>query len=70
MSQNANKFGLFSVANFVRPEERDIFDEFESGYLAELSPATLWNRPSPAKSSTPPGGSAAAPISNSHRRKT
>jgi uncharacterized protein YecA (UPF0149 family) len=32
--------GLFSVANFVRPEERDIFSEFETGYLAELSPAT------------------------------
>src|SRR5579883_2733872 len=32
--------GLFSVANFVRPEEQDIFKEFESGYLAELSPVT------------------------------
>jgi uncharacterized protein YecA (UPF0149 family) len=40
VSQNATKFGLFSVANFVRPEERDIFDEFESGYMVELSPAT------------------------------
>jgi len=40
VSQNATRFGLFSVANFVRPEERDIFNEFESGYLAELSPAT------------------------------
>ena len=40
VSQNATKFGLFSVANFVRPEEQDIFNEFESGYLAELSPAT------------------------------
>jgi len=30
--------GLFSVANFVRPEEQDIFNEFESGYLAELAP--------------------------------
>ena len=38
VSQNANKFGLFSVANFVRPEERDIFNEFESGYIAELAP--------------------------------
>ena len=38
VSQNATKFGLFSVANFVRPEERDIFNEFESGYLAELAP--------------------------------
>jgi uncharacterized protein YecA (UPF0149 family) len=40
VSQNATRFGLFSVASFVRPEERDIFNEFESGYLAELSPAT------------------------------
>ena len=40
VSQNAMKFGLFSVANFVRPEERDIFNEFESGYIAELVPAT------------------------------
>jgi len=38
VSQNAAKFGLFSVANFVRPEERDIFNEFESGYFAELAP--------------------------------
>jgi hypothetical protein len=40
VSQNATKLGLFSVANFVRPEERDIFNQFESGYMAELSPAT------------------------------
>jgi uncharacterized protein YecA (UPF0149 family) len=40
ISQNATKFGLFSVANFVHSEERDIFNEFESGYLTELSPAT------------------------------
>jgi uncharacterized protein YecA (UPF0149 family) len=40
VSQNATRLGLFSVANFVRPEELDIFSEFESGYLAELSPAT------------------------------
>ena len=40
VSQNAIKLGLFSVANFVRPEEQDIFNEFESGYMAELSPAT------------------------------
>jgi uncharacterized protein YecA (UPF0149 family) len=38
VSQNAIKLGLFSVANFVRPEERDIFREFESGYLTELAP--------------------------------
>jgi uncharacterized protein YecA (UPF0149 family) len=41
VSQNAAKFGLFSVANFVRPEEQDVFNEFESGYLTELSPETL-----------------------------
>jgi len=41
VSQNATKLGLFSVANFVRPEEQDIFNDFESGYLTELSPATL-----------------------------
>ena len=40
VSQNATKLGLFSVANFVRPEEQDIFSEFESGYLAELAPVT------------------------------
>src|SRR6185437_6987403 len=40
VSQNATQFGLFSVANFVRPEERDIFNDFESGYMAELSPVT------------------------------
>jgi uncharacterized protein YecA (UPF0149 family) len=40
VSQNATKLGLFSVANFVRPEEQDIFNQFESGYLAELAPAT------------------------------
>jgi hypothetical protein len=40
VSQNATKLGLFSVANFVRPEEQNIFNEFESGYIAELSPAT------------------------------
>jgi uncharacterized protein YecA (UPF0149 family) len=40
VSQNATKFGLFSVANFVRPEEQDIFNDFETGYMAELSPAT------------------------------
>src|SRR5579884_1143532 len=40
VSQNATKFGLFSVANFVRLDEQHIFNEFESGYLAELSPAT------------------------------
>ena len=39
VSQNATKFGLFSsVANFVHPEEQDTFTEFETGYLAELSP--------------------------------
>src|SRR5579884_1498055 len=38
VSQNATKFGLFSVANFVRPEEQTIFTEFESGYMAELAP--------------------------------
>jgi len=38
VSQNATKFGLFSVANFVSPEEHDIFNEFESGYLLELAP--------------------------------
>ena len=38
VSQNATKFGLFSVANFVRPEEQDIFNKFETGYLAELAP--------------------------------
>src|SRR6185312_6133694 len=38
VSQNATKFGLFSVSNFVRPEEQDIFHEFESGYLLELAP--------------------------------
>ena len=38
VSQNATRFGLFSVANFVRPEEQDIFNEFETGYLAELAP--------------------------------
>ena len=38
VSQNATRHGLFSVANFVRPEEQDIFDEFESGYLSELAP--------------------------------
>jgi uncharacterized protein YecA (UPF0149 family) len=32
--------GLFSVANIVRPEERDIFHEFQSGYMSELAPAT------------------------------
>jgi hypothetical protein len=40
VSHNATKLGLFSVANFVRPEEQDIFEDFESGYIAELSPAT------------------------------
>jgi uncharacterized protein YecA (UPF0149 family) len=40
VSQNATKLGLFSVANFVRPEEQDIFKEFESGYMAELSPVS------------------------------
>jgi hypothetical protein len=40
ISQNATKLGLFSIASFVRPEEQDIFTEFESGYMAELSPAT------------------------------
>ena len=40
VSQNATKLGLFSVANFVHPEERDIFNEFETGYMLELSPAT------------------------------
>jgi uncharacterized protein YecA (UPF0149 family) len=40
VSQNATKFGLFSVANFVRAEEQDIFNDFESGYSSELSPAT------------------------------
>jgi uncharacterized protein YecA (UPF0149 family) len=40
VSQNATKFGLFSVANFVRPEERDIFKEFETGYMLELSPGS------------------------------
>jgi len=38
VSQNATQFGLFSVANFVRPEEHDIFNEFESGYFLELAP--------------------------------
>jgi len=38
VSQNATKFGLFSVANFVRSEEQDIFNEFEAGYMLELSP--------------------------------
>jgi uncharacterized protein YecA (UPF0149 family) len=40
VSQNATKLGLFSVANFVRPEEQDIFNEFETGYMVELSPVT------------------------------
>jgi hypothetical protein len=38
VSQNAIKFGLFSVANFVRPEEQQTFHEFEIGYMVELSP--------------------------------
>jgi uncharacterized protein YecA (UPF0149 family) len=38
VSQNATKLGLFSVASFVRPEEQTIFNDFESGYLAELVP--------------------------------
>src|SRR5690348_45262 len=38
VSQNATKFSLFSVSNFVCPQEQDIFNAFESGYLAELSP--------------------------------
>jgi uncharacterized protein YecA (UPF0149 family) len=41
VSQNATKLGLFSVANFVRPEEQDIFNQFESGYMSELSPGAL-----------------------------
>ena len=41
VSRNATKLGLFSVANFVRPDERDIFNKFESVYLTELSPETL-----------------------------
>jgi uncharacterized protein YecA (UPF0149 family) len=40
VSQNATRLGLFSVANFVRPEEQKIFTEFETGYMAELSPTT------------------------------
>jgi hypothetical protein len=40
VSQNATKLGLFSVANFVRPEEQDIFHEFEFGYMAELAPGS------------------------------
>ncbi len=40
VSQNATRFGLFSVANFVRPEEQQIFTEFETGYMLELSPST------------------------------
>jgi uncharacterized protein YecA (UPF0149 family) len=40
VSQNATRLGLFSVANFVRPAEQDIFKDFESGYLAELSPVS------------------------------
>jgi hypothetical protein len=40
VSQNATRLGLFSVANFVRPEERDVFNEFETGYLLELSPGS------------------------------
>jgi hypothetical protein len=40
ISQNATKFGLFSVANFVRPEERDAFADFESGYISELAPGS------------------------------
>jgi uncharacterized protein YecA (UPF0149 family) len=40
VSQNATKLGLFSVVNFVRFEEQDIFNEFESGYMVELSPRT------------------------------
>jgi hypothetical protein len=40
VSQNATKLGLFSVANFVRPEEQDIFNGFESGYLLELAPSS------------------------------
>jgi uncharacterized protein YecA (UPF0149 family) len=39
VSQNAMKLGLFSVASFVRPEEQEIFSEFESGYMSELSPS-------------------------------
>jgi uncharacterized protein YecA (UPF0149 family) len=41
VSHNATRLGLFSVANFVRPEEQDIFNKFESGYMSELSPVTL-----------------------------
>ena len=41
VSQNATKFGLFSVANFVHADERNIFDEFESGYISELAPDSL-----------------------------
>src|SRR5690349_5725846 len=38
VSKNATKLGLFSVANFVRPEEQDIFNKFESDHLDELAP--------------------------------
>jgi hypothetical protein len=37
VSRNATKFGLFSVANFVHPEEQHLFNKFESDYLAELA---------------------------------
>src|SRR6185437_6959316 len=40
VSQNATRLGLFCVTNFVRPEEQDLFNEFQSGYMLELSPAT------------------------------
>jgi hypothetical protein len=44
VSQNATKHGLFSVANFVRPDEQHIFTEFESSYLAELAPLSSLER--------------------------
>jgi uncharacterized protein YecA (UPF0149 family) len=40
VSRNAAKLGLFSVVSFLRPEEQDIFNDFESGYMSELSPVT------------------------------
>jgi hypothetical protein len=70
VSQNATKLGLFSVVNFVRFEEQDIFNEFESGYLAELSPRTPLEQTLSREIVRPRGVSAAARRLKSLRRKT
>lgn len=40
-SKNRTTFGLYTIADYVRPEEHDYYNEFRRALTAELAPAAI-----------------------------